>query len=75
MWVELPKSCDSVALCEALMERGITIAPGPMFSASNRYRNCLRLSFGQSWSVRHERALREVGRAARELAGETSPKP
>ena len=41
-----------------------------MFSASQRYRNFARLSIGQQWSERHERALREVGRLARELAGE-----
>jgi DNA-binding transcriptional MocR family regulator len=70
VWVELPKACDSVALFEALLERRITIAPGPMFSASQRYRNFVRLSIGQQWSERHERALREVGRLARELAGE-----
>ena len=67
VWVELPKSCDSVAIFERLLERGITIAPGPMFSASQRYRNCMRLSIGQPWSERQERALREVGRLAQQL--------
>ncbi|MCD6041697.1 MAG: PLP-dependent aminotransferase family protein [Burkholderiales bacterium] len=68
LWVELPKECDSVLLFERLLERGITIAPGPMFSASQRYRNCMRLSIGQAWAEKHERALREVGRLAGELA-------
>jgi DNA-binding transcriptional MocR family regulator len=68
VWVEMPKGCDSVVLFEKLLERGITIAPGPMFCASPRYRNCMRLSFGQAWSERQERALREVGRLAQELA-------
>jgi hypothetical protein len=30
----------------------------------------MRLSFGQEWSPRHERALREIGSLARELAAE-----
>jgi DNA-binding transcriptional MocR family regulator len=68
LWVELPKDCDSVRLFERLLERAITIAPGPMFSASQRYRNCVRLSIGQAWAEKHERALREVGRAAAELS-------
>ena len=67
VWVEFPKQVDSVVLFEKLLERGITIAPGPMFSASQRYRNCMRLSVGQSWAEKHERALREVGRLAQEL--------
>jgi DNA-binding transcriptional MocR family regulator len=67
IWVELPKGSDTVALFEKLLERGITIAPGPMFSASQRYRNCMRLSVGQAWADKHERALREVGRLAQDL--------
>jgi hypothetical protein len=34
----------------------------------------MRLSLGQLWSARHERALREVGRMARELSGEEALK-
>jgi DNA-binding transcriptional MocR family regulator len=64
LWVELPKTCDSIALFEKLLERSISIAPGPMFSASQRYRNCMRLSFGQVWNERAEKALREIGRLA-----------
>ena len=64
LWLELPKSCDTVALFEALVERGITIGPGPMFSATQRYRNCMRVSLGSVWTPRHEQALREVGRLA-----------
>jgi DNA-binding transcriptional MocR family regulator len=66
VWVEMLKGCDSVALFERALERGITIAPGPMFSASQRYRNCMRLSVGQVWDERHERALREIGRLAQD---------
>ena len=72
LWLELPKSCDSVALFETLVDRGITIGPGPMFSASQRYRNCMRISVGHPWSERQERALREVGRLAQQMAGETA---
>src|SRR5262245_26381582 len=71
LWVEMPRSVDSIALFERLLERGITIAPGPMFSASQRYRNCIRISIGQAWTERHERALREIGRLACELSIES----
>ena len=73
LWVEMPPEkkggCDSVALFERLLGRGITIAPGPMFSATQRYRNCMRISVGHPWSERMEKALAEVGRTARQLAG------
>ena len=72
LWVELPKACDSIALFEQLLARGISIAPGPMFSATQRYRNCLRVSVGHLWSERTEKALAEVGRLARAQIGETA---
>lgn len=62
LWVELPKGGDSIALFGKLLDRGISIAPGPMFSASQRYRNCMRISLGQPWDERTENALREIGR-------------
>jgi DNA-binding transcriptional MocR family regulator len=72
LWVELPKGCDSIALFEQLLERGISIAPGPMFSASQRYRNCMRVSVGHLWTERTEKALAEVGRLARRQLGEAA---
>lgn len=64
LWVEMPRGCDSIALFERLLDRGISIAPGPMFSASQGYRNCMRISLGHPWNERAEKALREVGRIA-----------
>src|SRR5262245_14000091 len=72
LWIELPKGCDSVALFEKLIPRRITIGPGPMFSASGRYPNFLRVSLGMAWTPKEERALREIGRLACELAGRSA---
>lgn len=72
LWVEMPKACDSIVLFEKLLERSISIAPGPMFSASQRYRNCLRISVGHLWTERTEKALAEVGRMARAQVGEAA---
>jgi DNA-binding transcriptional MocR family regulator len=74
LWVDLPKGCDSLALFEKLLARGISIAPGPMFSTSQRYRNCVRLSLGHLFNERIEKALREIGRLAREMVGEAAAK-
>lgn len=68
LWVELPKGCDSIALFGKLLDRGISIAPGPMFSASQRYRNCMRISLGHPWNERVEKALREIGNLAAKSA-------
>jgi len=70
LWVELPPGADALALYESAMQEGISIAPGPMFSASSRYRNCLRLNCGCTWTPAVERALARVGELAKaHLAG------
>jgi DNA-binding transcriptional MocR family regulator len=66
LWVELPAACDSLALHEAALAEGISIAPGPLFSASGRFRNCLRLNCAVAWSERVARALATLGRLAKE---------
>jgi DNA-binding transcriptional MocR family regulator len=70
---------DSVALYERAFDAGIGVAPGSMFTASDRYRNCIRLNCGLAWSERTEWAVRRLGELACELqqktekAGERSP--
>lgn len=67
LWVELPPEMDTMTLHQQALGHGITIAPGPMFSATQRYRNCLRLTCAQPWSERMEEALKLLGRLARGL--------
>ena len=66
VWVELPHSVDAVALHRKALEHRISIAPGPIFTATGEYRHCIRLSGGHRWSERIEDALRTVGRLARQ---------
>lgn len=60
-WVELPGQCDSLALYRQAMAQDITIAPGPLFSPTQKYRNFVRLNYGQVWDGRTEQALRTLG--------------
>jgi DNA-binding transcriptional MocR family regulator len=61
LWLELPKSTDSRALLERALQNGICFAPGDAFSASGRFRNCLRLSCGHGWDARIEQGVRQLG--------------
>jgi len=65
VWVELPGRVDSLRLHEEALEAGISIAPGPLFSASGRYSNFMRLNCAVPWSDRVHDALRRLGRLAR----------
>ena len=60
IWLELPGEVDSFALAHATLNEGISIAPGPIFSASQKYRQFVRLSCACVWSPRVERALATV---------------
>ncbi len=52
LWVELPAGSDALALHRQALAQGISIAPGPIFSAMREYRNCLRLNTGHPWTPR-----------------------
>ena len=65
LWLELPRRFDSRALFDEAIEHGICFAPGDVFSASRRFRNCLRLSAGHVWSERVEDGVRRLGRLAK----------
>ena len=64
LWVEMPNLVDALALHRKAMEAGISIAPGPMFSASDGFASCIRINCGHPPTTRVEGALQKVGRAA-----------
>ena len=62
IWVELPSALDTTSLYDRAIAEGFSFAPGRIFSASDRYRNCLRLSCGGAWSPEKESAIAKLGR-------------
>lgn len=70
LWVEFPGGLDSTALFRACLAERICIAPGTMFSATGRYRHCIRLGVGGRWSDAHRRALQRIGELAHRLQAE-----
>jgi DNA-binding transcriptional MocR family regulator len=69
LWVELPKTVDALALHADAVAEGIAFIPGQLFSASGRYRNCLRLNCGNPWDDRIEAAVRRLGLLVHERLG------
>ena len=66
LWVEKPRG-SALELQEQALERGISIAPGPIFSARERYQSFIRLSCGLPWSEQVERAVATLGQLAAAL--------
>jgi DNA-binding transcriptional MocR family regulator len=62
LWVELDSEVDAVELFDRALASGVTMAPGPMFSAKQKYRNFIRLSCGNLWSDRIDAAMARLGR-------------
>lgn len=44
IWVELPPQYDTRELAQRALGSGVSIAPGFLFSSSEKYRNCMRLN-------------------------------
>lgn len=66
LWVEMPDAVNAIRLYERSREAGITFAPGPLFSASGKYQNCIRLN-AAFWCDEVERAVATLGSLAHEL--------
>lgn len=62
LWVELPPGVDSLELYRRALQHRIAIAPGPIFSAKQKYRNFIRLNCGNPWSDPIEQAMKQLGR-------------
>jgi len=64
LWIELPAGTDALKVHRHALAMGISVAPGPIFSASRAFTNCLRLNYGHAWDGRAEQALATVGKIA-----------
>jgi DNA-binding transcriptional MocR family regulator len=62
LWVELPPRVDALKLYRAALTQNISILPGDVFSATNRFKNHIRINCGHSWSATYDRALLTLGR-------------
>lgn len=62
LWIELPAGTSSAAVFDAALAEGILVAPGRMFSNSERFENYLRLNCGLPFTDEVEAALRQLGK-------------
>jgi DNA-binding transcriptional MocR family regulator len=67
LWVEMPHGKSALELHDRALARGVSVAPGPIFSAKQRFASCVRVSCGFPWSASIERGIRTLGEIAHEL--------
>ncbi|HEX8363349.1 MAG TPA: PLP-dependent aminotransferase family protein [Longimicrobium sp.] len=68
LWVQLPEAIDTVDLQRRALTRGLSLAPGPAFSAHGEYRNYIRINAGHPWSERTRGALDSLAKLIDEPA-------
>lgn len=61
LWVTLPKEIDALELYRQALAEHISIAPGPIFSASQEFRHHIRLNYGLKWSGELDGAMATLG--------------
>ena len=62
LWVECAAAVDSLDLHRRALDLGISIAPGPIFSARQQFKNHLRLNTGHPWTNTMEQAIQKLAR-------------
>lgn len=67
LWIELPKSIDTMQLYELALRHKISIGPGRMFTSKQQYNNCLRLSYGMDWTEEVRSGIEKLGVLAKSL--------
>lgn len=59
LWVELNKQYDAVKLASQCKGE-VSIAPGTLFSATGKYRHCMRLNFSEKTEAEREHGIRQL---------------
>ena len=65
VWVQLAAGADAMAIYRAALAKGVSVAPGPIFSARREFGDCLRINCGHPWSDAMARAVALLGKLAR----------
>ena len=68
LWVELPPQVNALELHRQALQQGISLAPGQIFSADQRFAHCVRINYGHPAQGRLGAALATVRQLATDLA-------
>jgi DNA-binding transcriptional MocR family regulator len=71
LWLELPKNVDAMRLYRLADAQHIKIIPGVIFSASGRFKNYIRISYGFPLDDTMDSALRTLGKLCAKAASQS----
>jgi len=67
LWVKLPDGVKALDVHRIALANGISIAPGPIFSAQRGFTDYIRLNYGHIWDTNVEASLVTLGKIVRDL--------
>jgi DNA-binding transcriptional MocR family regulator len=65
LWIECAPAVDSLDVHRRALAAGISLAPGPIFSARQQFRNFLRINCGHPWTASMDLAVQRIGEILR----------
>lgn len=67
LWVKLPLGVEAETLATAANKKGISIAPGLLFSSQQNYSEYLRINTGIPWSAKIAEAIGFLGKTVKSI--------
>jgi len=61
LWVRCRSHVDTSQFFQQAIAKGVSFAPGEVFSPSGKYKNYMRISYGVQWCERIEQAIQTLG--------------
>jgi DNA-binding transcriptional MocR family regulator len=73
LWLELPAEIDALEVYGQAMSAGVSVSPGPMFSAVRGFSSCLRLNYGHPWTPQLDAGMRTLARIVSQVGAKHEP--
>lgn len=57
LWLDMGENVDAARIYRRALAKGVSVAPGTMFSADERFRHCMRINTSFEWGPHTARAI------------------
>jgi len=75
LWIRCRSHVNTSELFNQAIGLGVSFAPGEVFSASGKYTNFMRISYGVNWNEEIEGAVKTLGQLVHEFSAQTIANP
>lgn len=66
IWTQLPSGADAIAVSQSISKKGISVSPGPLFSATGRLKQFMRLNVGHDFISDLDKTIQGLGEEIRQ---------